>query len=450
MENIMKKIEKLTLLNDYLTPEVVRERDVKLGLRNPDGSGVVVGITTKGRVDGYEKVLKDPEKRIYEVKPIPGRLFYCGYDVAKIVKAVEKQKKFGFEEVAYLLLAGELPKPSDLTMFTQELNKRRSLSRAERQIIMGEVENDNQMYALHSVISHMSRCDEEPESTDIAIVCRQSINLIAKFPTIVATNYNVLRYSKGFDLKILRPKPELSTAENFLYLLHGDTPDDEDAHIFDIALILHAEHGGGNNSTFTVRSVSSSGAGTYMAIAAGIASLSGHLHGGANESVKMMMKELKKGVKNWDSEREIKTYLSRRLEKKTGDGSGKIYGFGHAVYTVSDPRALILKEYARKLAEKHDMMEEFLLYDKIEAVASKMLSERNGKLLSANVDYYSGLVYEMLGIPKELYTPIFAMARVVGWCAHRIEQIMQGKILRPAYIQVSSEERKYLNLRERK
>ncbi len=450
MDNIVRKIEKLTILHDYLTPDIIREKDVKLGLRNPDGSGVVVGITTKGRVEGYERIIKDPQRKISEVRPIPGKLYYCGYDVEKIVRHVELQKSFGFEEVAYLLLAGELPKTSDLKMFNDELAKKRALSKAERQIIMGEVQNDNQMYALHSVISHMSRFDDEANSTDIDVVCRQSIKLIAKTPTIVAANYNVLRYSKGFDLKITRPKPDLSTAENFLYLLNGKAPDDEDAHIFDIALILHAEHGGGNNSTFTVRSVSSSGANTYMAIAAGIASLSGHLHGGANESVKKMMKELKKSVKDWGSDREISGYLARRIAKKSGGGSGKIYGFGHAVYTLSDPRAMILKKYVRRLANKYDAMDEFLLYEKVEAQASKMLSERNNKNISANVDFYSGLVYELLGIPQELYTPIFAMARVTGWCAHRIEQIMQGKIIRPAYIQVSSEEREYISLKDRK
>jgi citrate synthase len=446
METIFKKIERLTKLHDNLNPEIVREKDVKLGLRNADGSGVVVGITTKGRVDGYQKILKDPEKKIYEVTSIPGKLFYCNYDVEKIVQEVENKKRFGFEETAYLLLTGELPFPKDLDKFTQELTKRRALSKAERQIIMEEVYNDNQMYALHSVISHMSRTDEEPESTDLDVVCRQCINLIAKFPTIVAANYNVLRYSKGFDLKIFRSKPDLSIAQNFLYLMHGEVPDDEEAHIFDIALILHAEHGGGNNSTFTVRSVSSSGANTYMAIAAGIASLSGYLHGGANEAVKIMMKDMKKFLKGRNGEREITAYLSKLLEKKAGDKSGKIYGFGHAVYTISDPRAKLLKEYALKLAEKKDMLDDYYLYESVEKIAVRLLTDRNRKAVCANVDFYSGFVYEMLGIPKEVYTPIFAMARVVGWCAHRIEQIMQGKIMRPAYVQVSNKEKKYIDL----
>jgi citrate synthase len=449
MNSIFKKIEKLTILHDQLDPAIVREKDVKLGLRNADGSGVVVGITTKGRVDGYQKTLKDPEKMTYEVKPIPGKLFYCNYDVEKIVHRIEKEKRFGFEETAYLLLAGELPTRKDLKNFEQEIAKRRQLSKAERQIIMEEVFNDNQMFALHSVISHISRSDEEPESTEINVVCRQCINLIAKFPTIVAANYNVLRYNKGFDLKILRPKPELSTAQNFLYLMHGSLPDDEEAHIFDIAMILHAEHGGGPNSTFTVRSVSSSGANTYMAIAAGIASLSGYLHGGANESVKIMMRDLKKSAKDVSSEKAITAYLQKLLDRKAGDKTGKIYGFGHAVYTISDPRTLLLKKYALRLAEKYDAVEDYYLYEMVEKCGIKLLSERNKKAVCANVDFYSGFVYEMLGIPREIYTPIFAMARVVGWCAHRIEQIMQGKIMRPAYIQVSNKEKEYIDLHER-
>ncbi len=450
MQNILKRIEKLALLNDYLTPEIIREKDVKPGLRNPDGSGVVVGITSKGRVEGYQRIPAEDRKNAWKITPVHGKLFYCGYDIAKITAAHEERGSFGFEETAYLLLTGALPRRSDLNSFMKELARRRPLSRSERQIIMSDVQNDNQMYALHSVISHLSRCDEQADSTNIDVVCRQSINLIAKFPTIVAANYNVLRFAKGADLRLLRPRPDLTAAENFLYMISGQVPDAEDAHIFDIALILHAEHGGGNNSTFTVRSVSSSGANTYMAIAAGIASLSGHLHGGANESVKIMMKDLKKRVRDWGSERQLKAYLTRLLDRKEGDGSGKIYGFGHAVYTLSDPRAIILRNYARKLAEKSDARDEFGLYEKVEEIASKLLAARNERVMSANVDYYSGFVYEMLGIPRELYTPVFAMARVVGWCAHRIEQLMEGKIIRPAYIQVSTDEKDYVDLKRRK
>ncbi|MCU0849082.1 MAG: citrate synthase [Spirochaetes bacterium] len=450
MENMQKKIEKLTLINDMLTPDLIREKNVKLGLRNPDGTGVVVGITTKGNVVGYEKVFDDDEKKKFSIRPIPGRLFYCGYDVIKIVEEVAAEQKFCFDEIVYLLMTGELPNQHDLKKFVRDLSKRRALSKSERSIIMDEVQNDNQMYALHSVISHMSRCDPTADSTDTNDVLRQCLNLIAKFPTIVAYNYNVSRFGKGNDLKIVRPDPELSTAENFLYMLKGEKPDRYEALLFDIALILHADHGGGNNSTFTVRTVSSSGANTYMSIAAGIASLSGHLHGGANETVKMMMKDLMKNVKDWQNEKKVKAYLESLMARKGFDRSGKIFGFGHAVYTISDPRAVILKKHAEKLAKMKGAYDEFLLYDMVERIATGLLSGRKGKSISANVDFYSGFVYQLMGIPKELYTPIFAMSRVVGWSAHRLEQIVQGKIIRPAYIHATVEEKKYMPINRRK
>ncbi len=448
MENtIVKKIEKLSVLHDKIAPAIIKEKDVKLGLRNADGTGVIVGITTKGSVVGYDSSVRDKDGK---VKPAEGKLYYCNYDVAKIIETLEKEKRFGFEEVAYLLLTGELPSIYDLDKFKRELAKRQTLTKSERKIIMEEVVNVNQMFALHSVISHLSRCDPSAESTRIEDVSNQSINLIAKFPTIVANNYNVLKFSKGADLKIFRPKAELNMAQNFLYLLRGEMPDDDEARMFDAALVLHADHGGGNNSTFTVRSVSSSGANTYMAIAAGLASLSGHLHGGANESVDTMMKIMKKKVKRLDSDKQIGDFLKKVLEGKEGDGSGKLFGFGHAVYTLSDPRAVILKRYARELAHKKNAMEEFELYDRVESVAKRILDERRGKITCTNVDFYSGLLYRLMGIPRELYTPIFAMARVVGWSAHRIEQIIQGKILRPAYITAQFEENEYTSFDERK
>jgi citrate synthase len=450
MDMMLNKIKHLVEQHDYLTPEIIRDKDVKLGLRNPDGTGVVVGITTKGLVTGYEKSLRGDDKKKWSVKAVPGKLYYCGYDVEKIIDDIERTKRFGFEEVIYLLLTGELPNRSDLDKLNGELAKRRPLSKTERKIIMEEVQNENQMYALHSVISHMSRCDPRADSTDIGDVLWQSLNLIAKAPNVVASNYNALKFFKGSDLIIARPKPDLSTAGNFLYLLTGQEPDPYEAHIFDIALVLHAEHGGGNNSTFTVRTVSSSGANTYMAIAAGIASLSGHLHGGANESVKIMMRDLKKKVRNWESDRQISAYLAKILEKKTGDGRGKIYGFGHAVYTISDPRAIILKRYAMDLAEKKGALDEFHLYHRVEEIATKMLSERAGKTISSNVDYYSGFLYTLMGIPAELFTPIFAMARLAGWSAHRLEQIVQGKIIRPAYIPVRDDRKEYTTLARRK
>lgn len=449
MESILHKIEQKTIEHTYIDPEIIKEKNIKLGLRNADGSGVIVGITTKGSVVGYNKA-EDPETGKMMVQPVEGRLYYSGYDVARLVESVEKdQRRFGFEEVAYLLLTGELPSREDLNVFTYELGKRRSLSRSERRIIMEEVQNDNQMYALHGVISHMSRCDANPDSIDLKDVSRQCFNLIAKFPPVVAYNHSMMRFRKGADLLMMRSDPEMSAAENFLYLLRGEKPDPYEAHLFDVALMLHAEHGGGNNSTFSVRAVSSSGANTYMAISAGIASLSGHLHGGANEHVMKMMADLKKNVRDWSSEREIREFLNRILDKKAGDGSGKLYGFGHAVYTLSDPRETILKRHAEKLAKQKGALEEFELYKIVEKVAVKLISERKNSHVSPNVDYYSGFVYHLLGIPRELYTPIFAMARVVGWSAHRLEQIVQAKIMRPAYISPRPIEKEYTPLDER-
>jgi len=443
MEDILKKIEELTLTHDRISPEVIKSKNVKLGLRNADGTGVVVGITTKGRVVGYDK--NESGQKV----AVDGKLLYCGYDVGTIVEEVSKKNTFGFDEIVYLLLTGELPTEIDLKNFTEALAKRRPLSKPERSVIMEEFQNENQMYALHSVISHLGRCDSNPDSIDIQDVSRQCLNLIAKFPTIVAYNYNVMRFRRGEDLKMVRPMLELSTAENFLYMLKGEIPDKNEAQLFDIALILHAEHGGGNNSTFTVRSVSSSGANTYMAVAAGIASLSGHLHGGANESVMKMMKDLKKYVKDWNDEKAIKAYLTDVLEKRANDRSGKIYGLGHAVYTKSDPRALILMEHAREYAKQKRAFDEYKLYETVDRIASELLSERKGTPISANVDFYSGFIYKLMGIPMELYTPMFAMARVAGWAAHRLEQIVQGKIMRPAYLAASTEESKYSKLSER-
>jgi len=444
MDNVLNKIEELAKANDKISPALVKEKDVKIGLRNSDGTGVVVGITTKGRVIGYEKNAKD------EKISVEGKLYYCGYDVENIVKEITMRNTFGFDEVAYLLLTGELPSDKDLKVFSDDLVKRRALSKQERSVIMEEVQNDNQMHALHSVISHLGRCDSNPDSTDIKEVSRQCINLIAKCPTIVAYNYNVNRFRHGEDLMMIRPRNDLSTAENFLYMLKGEVPDKNEAQLFDIALVLHAEHGGGNNSTFTVRTVSSSGANTYMAMAAGIASLSGPLHGGANESVMKMMKDLKKNVKDWSDEKAIEKYLIDVFEGRAYDRSKKIYGLGHAVYTISDPRAVILRERAREFSKRKNAFEEFTLYENVDRIASKLLSERKGVPINTNVDFYSGFIYKMMSIPQALFTPIFAMARVAGWSAHRLEQIVQGKIMRPAYVAADTTEKLYPKLSERK
>ncbi len=448
MEEILNKIDALALSHDAISPELIRKKNIKLGLRNADGTGVIVGITSKGLVVGYDTV-PGKDGRGSKVIPIDGKLFYCGYDVAKLVKQIHLEKRFGYEEVIYLLLTGELPNRYDLDRFSSALSKRRALTKAERSILMQEGENDNQMYALHSVISHFSRCDNHPDSTGSTDVGQQCLNLIAKLPTVVAYNYNATKFIRGANLNIIRPNPSLSIAENFLYMLKGKKPTEFEAYLFDTALMLHAEHGGGNNSTFTVRTVSSSGANTYMAICSGIASLSGHLHGGANEAVMNMMKDVMKYVRDWNDDDEIKSYLTKILEGKAGDGTGKIYGMGHAVYTLSDPRAVILREEAEKFAIMKDALDEFLLLDKVGNISKKLFKERKGMIASPNVDFYSGFVYKLMGIPKELFTPIFAMARVVGWSAHRIEQLIQNKIIRPGYVSSLSKVNDYVPLSER-
>ncbi len=443
MENLLDKITQLELEHDGLKPEQVKARNIKLGLRNQNGTGVVAGITSKGQVKGYEKNAWGHNI------PVHGKLYYCGYDVEEIVSSLEEEKRYGFEETAYLLLTGELPSSDDLNGFSEELAERRYLPEQARKIIRFNSENDDQMGALHAAVSVLHKFDSDPKSTDIRDVTRQCIDLIAKFPTIIAYNYNVLRANGSHSPIFVEPDKSLNTAQNFLYMLDGLIPEDVFSHIFDIALVLHAEHGGGNNSTFTVRTVSSSLTDTYMAICAGIASLSGHLHGGANEAVMGMMGDLKETVKDWDDDDEVSNYLAGILDKKNHDCSGKIYGMGHAVYTVSDPREIIFKHKASMLAEKYGRLDEFKLYDKVAGLSVKMIKKKKGKKACPNVDFYSGFVYDILGIPKELFTPIFAMSRVAGWSAHRTEEIIQGKLIRPSYVSSLTEMLRYKPMRER-
>jgi citrate synthase len=448
MESIVKKINDLARYHDEVSAELIREKNIKLGLRNADGTGVVVGITSKGTVFGSKRVPSEDGKGTV-VQPAPGKLLYCGYDAIELARRIHGEYRFGFDEVAYLLLTGELPNETDLKHFSELLARHRPLNKLERGIIMQETENENQMFALHSIMSHLSRCDARPASTDIRDVTETCIRLLAKAPTIVAYNYNVSRYRQGSSLRIIRPDPELSTAENFLYMLRGTRPHKRESMLFDLSLMLHAEHGGGNNSTFTVRTVSSSGANTYMAICSGIASLSGHLHGGANEAVMRMMRDIRKNVKDWEDERQVRRYLSKILDGKAHDRSGKIYGIGHAVYTMSDPRAEILLEKAEELATEKELMEELNLMKLVARIGSELIHERKGQVVAPNVDFYSGFVYKMLRIPIDLFTPIFAMARIAGWSAHRIEQIIQAKLIRPAYVSSLPHEHEYVPLDER-
>lgn len=431
MESVLKKVEQLGLLHDKIDPRIVKAKNIKLGLRNEDGSGVFVGITSKGQVIGYEKIIAGDGSQT--LKPIPGKLYYCGYDVADLVNGKEKEKRFGFEETIYLLLTGELPQEKYLKSFSKELGKRRALPEEAKEIILNRPKHDDQMCSLHTIVSAMHLFDKRPNSTDIRDVTRQCIDLMAKFPTIIAYNYQKKLMKKNDSSKLIKPDPEKSTAENFLYMMTGNEPDRFTAELFDTMLIFHAEHGGGNNSTFTTRCVSSSGANTYMAICAGIGSLSGHLHGGANEAVVRMVRDIKRKVKDWDDDDEIKSYLKMLLEKTAGDKSGKIYGLGHAVYTFSDPRAVFLEKRGEELAKLAGREKEFSLYKRIAKLAPRIVKDKKGKVVCTNVDFYSGFVYECMGIPEELFTPIFAMARVSGWSAHRIEEIIQGRIIRPSY-----------------
>ncbi|MFA6065321.1 MAG: citrate synthase [archaeon] len=440
-EKILQKVRSLAIKGDKISQELIHEKNIVPGLRYENGLGVVVGITSKGQVLGHE----EKEGKIIAVD---GKLLYCGYDVNKIVGQIETEDRFGFEEIVYLLLTNELPTKKDLKAFTKMLEKRRKLSRVLKKRLPYNSKNEDVMGALHTIVSAMYLLNEKPNSTNLDEIILQCIDLIAKFPTIVAYSYLTIK-AKG-KAKLLPPKKGLSIAENFLYMLNGKVPDKEVAKIFDLALILHAEHGGGNNSTFSTRCVSSSGANTYMSICAGIGSLSGHLHGGANEAVIGMMKDVKENVKDWTNEEEIGEYLNLILEKKAGDKTGKIYGIGHAVYTISDPRVIVFEEKARMLAKRFGREKEFELYQIVAKLAPRIVNEKKGKIVCINVDFYSGFVYEMIGLPKELYTPIFAMSRVAGWSAHRIEEIIQGKLIRPAYETTINETKKYLSLDERK
>jgi Citrate synthase len=399
-----------------------------------------------GNVVGYERM---PEGGL---KAIPGKLFYRGLDVEDIVHGLIADKRFGFEEVAYLLLSGNLPDKEELDAFLELINENMPLEQKTTMNIL-DLEGQNIMNILARSVLEMYTFDPNPDDTSRDNLMRQSIQLISKFPTIIAYAYNIFRHStQGRSLHIRHPKENLSIAENFLFMLKKDYTELE-ARTLDLLLVLQAEHGGGNNSTFTVRVTSSTGTDTYSAIAAGIGSLKGPLHGGANLQVVDMFNHLKENISDWKSVKEIDKYFNCMLRKEVYDKSGLIYGIGHAVYTISDPRAILLKELARDLAKEKGREEEFafleLLEDRAIETFSNFKGNKSGKR-SSNVDFYSGFVYEMIGLPQEIYTPLFAMSRIVGWTAHRIEELnFEGKrIIRPAYKNVL-EERPYVPINER-
>ncbi len=446
-EYIIYKLSESVKTTSRIDPELFTKFNVKRGLRNEDHSGVLVGLTRIGDVVGYERL---PEGGL---KAIPGRLVYRGIDVEDLVKGIYGEKRFGFEETAFLLLSGYLPDKEEDEVFRRLLNHYMPLEQKTKMNIL-DLEGQNIMNILARSVLEMYTFDENPDDTSRENLMRQSIELIARFPTIIAYAYNILRHSgQGRSLHIRHPQEDLSVAENFLYMLKGYYTEAE-ARILDLSLILHAEHGGGNNSTFTVRVTSSSGTDTYSSIAAAIGSLKGPLHGGANMAVMRMFDHLKTNIEDWTDVAEIDAYLTKMLKKEAYNGTGLIYGIGHAVYTVSDPRSLLLKEMARDLAREKGLEKEFAFLELLEqrAVETFMAFKGNqvGKSVCANVDFYSGFVYEMIGLPEEVYTPLFAMSRITGWTAHRIEELNfdSRRIIRPAYRNVA-EQTKFIPLKKR-
>ena len=415
--------------------ELFRKFDVKRGLRNEDGTGVLVGLTKIGNVVGYERIPGGG------LKPIPGKLFYRGYDVDDLAHAIIKEKRFGFEEIAYLLLSGRLPDKEELSSFRELINDNMPLEQKTKMNII-ELEGNNIMNILARSVLEMYRFDPDADDTSRDNLMRQSIELISKFPTIIAYAYNMLRHAThGRSLHIRHPQENLSIAENFLYMLKKDYTE-LDARTLDLLLVLQAEHGGGNNSTFTTRVVTSSGSDTYSTIAAAMSSLKGPKHGGANIKVMEMMEDIRAHVKDYADKDEVEAYLTKIVDKEAFDNKGLIYGMGHAVYSLSDPRERIFRGYVEKLVGEKNREYDFQLYRNIEELAPKVIAKKRKiyKGVSPNVDFYSGFVYEMLGIPQELYTAIFAVARIVGWSAHRIEELIcMDKIIRPAYMSVMKE-----------
>ncbi|HBB43606.1 MAG TPA: citrate synthase [Treponema sp.] len=446
-DDLIQKLTKLAQYNDPIDPALYQKYDVKRGLRYSDGRGVLVGLTRIGDVVGYEM---DAEGKKVAV---PGRLIYRGYSVEDIVHDTEKHHQFGYEQCVYLLLFGQLPTQQQLDEFTYILGALRTLPpNFTEDMIMKAPSSDIMNKIARGVLASYSY-DNDPENRDVRNILRQCIELISRFSTLAAYGYQAKRrYYDGKSMYIHNPDPSLSTAENFLRLIRSDKSYTRlEAEILDLALILHAEHGGGNNSSLTIHVVSSADTDTYSAVAAAVGSLKGRRHGGANIRVMEMMDDIKAHVKDWSSEKEVADYLRKIVRKEAFDRTGLIYGQGHAVYTISDPRATLLRDKAAELAREKGCEEELNLYNMIDRLAPEILYEKMGdkKKICTNVDFYSGFVYTMLNIPRELFTPLFAIARIAGWSAHRIEEIVAGgRIYRPAYKNVS-EEREYVPIEKR-
>ena len=413
-----------------IDPSLYVDYDVKRGLRDSNGNGVLTGLTEISDVVGTRS---DNGRKV----PVDGELYFQGFNVAEIIAGFG-DRKYGFEETTYLLLFGKLPTEEQRKNFIHILTDLEELSGAFLRDVIMKATSTNLMNSLMKSILSLYSYDENPDDVCVPNVLRQSLQLIAKMPLISVYAYQAYRHYKlDGTLMIKNPRKDYSIAENILYMLRDDGQFTElEAKVLDICLVLHAEHGGGNNSTFTTHVLTSTGTDTYSTVAASLGSLKGPKHGGANIKVQQMFDDMKMHVKDWENEDEISEYLQGLLDKKGFDHSGLIYGMGHAVYSESDPRAVILKKYAKKLSEEKGLQDEFALYDRVERIAAKLISEhrRTFKTVCANVDFYSGFVYTMLKLPIEIFTPIFAISRISGWSAHRIEELVnKGKIIRPAY-----------------
>ncbi|MDR3295454.1 MAG: citrate/2-methylcitrate synthase [Clostridiales Family XIII bacterium] len=436
----------LCLENSTIDASLYTKYQVNRGLRDLNGNGVLTGLTEISEVMAFDA--SSGEK-----VPTEGKLFFRGVNVEELVRGSIDEKRFAFEESAYLLIFGRLPDKGQLDSFTQLLEKYRSLPTSFVRDIIMKAPSSDMMNTLSRSVLTLHAYDTKANDTSVPNVLRQSLLLTAVFPLLAVYGYQSYRhYFAGDDFFIHTPKADLSTAENILQMLRKDGRYSElEARILDIALVLHAEHGGGNNSTFTTHVVSSSGTDTYSSVAASLCSLKGPKHGGANIKVVQMFDDIKRTVKDWGDDAAVEAYLRALLHGKAFDGAGLIYGMGHAVYSLSDPRANIFKRFVETLSKEKDRFDEYLLYNKVQQLAEKVIAEerRIYKGVSANIDFYSGFVYSMLDLPLELYTPIFAIARIAGWSAHRIEELINsGKIIRPSYKNVL-ERRPYTPLAER-
>lgn len=445
-ERLLTELTDIAETRSRIDPGLFNKYLVKRGLRDEDGKGVLVGLTEIGEVHSY--IIEDDE-----IVPTPGRLIYRGIDINNIVDGFLSEHRYGYEETCYLLLTGQLPNEDELKDFKQILTNNQLLPEDfVRHTILKDPSRDVMNVLSRSVLA-LYRYDDQADDISVNNVLKQCLQLIAWFPSLAVYGYQAFsHYHNRNSLYIHSPQPDLSIAENILYMLRPDNKYTElEATLLDLALVLHAEHGGGNNSSFVTHVVTSSGTDTYSVIAAALGSLKGPKHGGANIKVVQMFEDLKQKVKDWDDDEEIADYLNQILDYQAFDRSGKIYGMGHAVYSISDPRSVILKKHVAELAQEKGLEEEFNLYQKVEVLAPDLIAQkhRTSKVVSSNVDFYSGLVYKMLKIPPELFTPMFAVARIAGWSAHRIEEIVNdGKIIRPAYKSVCAR-RPYIPMHER-